>query len=134
MTGSRHLRNASKIMIECVALRDGFQVATYNGFLNLEIEGHFKVIIDCYIKKGCPPSSILLLMEDIWRLYHNLNIYNYCRIYREANRTTDYLAKKGIYMTNSNILWSDFPMDVKKFAFEDYYGLSLNQICKFSYL
>ena len=55
----------------------------------------------------------MLLMEDIWRLSHNLNIYNCCHIYREANRTTDCLVEKGIYMTNSNIWWSNFPKDVK---------------------
>ena len=103
MAGSRHLGNTSIIMAECVALIDGILVATHNGFSNLEIEGDSKVIINCYNKKGSSPSSIILLMEDIWRLSHNPNIYNCCHIYREANRTVDCLAKKGIYMTNSNI-------------------------------
>ena len=80
MAESRHLDNASIIMMECVALRDGILVATYNGFSNLEIEGNFKVIIDCYNKKGNSPSSIMLLMKDIWRISHNLNIYNYYRM------------------------------------------------------
>ena len=75
----------------------------------------------------------MMLMEDIWRLSHNLNIYNCCHIYREANRIVDCLAKKCIYMTDSNIWWLEFPRDVKKFTFEDYCGLSFNQICKFSY-
>ena len=48
-------------------------------------------------------------------------------------RTIDCLAKKGIFNTNSIIWWSDFPRDVRKFAFEDYCGLSFNQICKLSY-
>ena len=46
VAGSRHLGNASIIMVECVALRDGILVATYNGFSNLEIEGDSKVILD----------------------------------------------------------------------------------------
>ena len=75
----------------------------------------------------------MLLMEDIWRLSHNLNIYNCCHIYKETNRTTDCLAKIDIYMTNSNNWWPDFPMNVKNFAFEDYYDLFFNRICKFSY-
>ena len=75
----------------------------------------------------------MLLMEDIWRLSHNLNTYSCCHIYREPTRTTYCLANKGIYSTNSNILWSEFPRYVKKFAFEDYCSLSFDRICKFSY-
>ena len=72
-------------------------------------------------------------MEDIWRLSQDLNIYKCGHIYRKANRTTDCLAKKGIYNTNPNIRCSDFPRDVKKFGFEDYCGLSFNRMSKFPY-
>ena len=78
MVGSKHLVNASIINAKCVAL------ISCNGFFNLEIEGDSKVIIDCYNKKSSLPSSIILLMEDIWGLAHNLNIFNCCHIYREA--------------------------------------------------
>ena len=104
IAGSRHLGYASMIIIaNCVVLRDGILVAIYNSFTNLEIEGDSEVNIDCYKRKSNSPSSIILLMEDIWRLSQDLNIYNCCHIYREANRTTDCLAKKGIYNTNPNI-------------------------------
>ena len=68
-------------------------------------------------------------MEDIWKLSRDLNIYRCCHIYREANRTTDCLAKKGICNTDSNIWWLDFPRYVRKFAFEDYCGPSFNRFC-----
>ena len=54
----------------------------------------FKVIINCYNKRSSSPSSIFLLMEDIWKLSQDLNIYNYGYIFREENRTTDCLTKK----------------------------------------
>ena len=56
-----------------------------------------KVIIDYYNKIGSSPSSIILLMEDIRSLSQNLNIDRSCHIYREANRITYCLIKKGIY-------------------------------------
>ena len=89
MAGSRHLGNASIITAKCGALRDGILAAIYNSFSNLDIEGDSKVVIDCYNKKSSSPSSIILLMEDNWRLSHNLSIYNCCHIYREANQITD---------------------------------------------
>ena len=42
------------------------------------------------------PSYIMLLMEDIWKLSQDLNIYNCRHIYKEANRIADCLANKGI--------------------------------------
>ena len=134
MTGSRHLGIASIITTVCVALRDGVLAARLNGFFNLEIEGDSKVIIDCYKTKSSLPSSIILLIEDIWGLTQDLNILNCCHIYREANRITDCLAKKGICNTNSVIWWSEFPKDVRNFAFEDYCGTSFNCICRMSYM
>ena len=46
MAASRHLDNASKIIAECMVLKDGVLVAKHNGFLDLEIEGDCKVIIN----------------------------------------------------------------------------------------
>ena len=80
MVRRRHLGNVLIIMTKYVALRDDILTATYNGFSNMEIEGDFKVIVDYYNEKGNSPSSIMLLMENIWRLCHNLIIY-YCHIY-----------------------------------------------------
>ena len=86
MVESRYLDNASIINTECVALRDGVLAAILNGFFNLKIEGDFKVIINCYNKKSSLSSSIILLIEDIWGLDQNLDIFNCCHIYRKANR------------------------------------------------
>ena len=112
-------------------MRDGILAAIYNDFTNLEIEGDSKVIIYCYNRR-C--SSIILHMEDILRLYQDLNIYNCGNIYRETNRTTNCLAKKGIYNTICNIWCSNFPRNVLKFDFEDYCDLFFNRMCKFPYL
>ena len=68
VAGIRHSGNALIIIAKCVTLRDGVLIATHNGFTNLEIEGDCKVIRDCHNKKSSLPSSIDLLMEDIWRL------------------------------------------------------------------
>ena len=127
----RHIGNASIVIAEYVALRVDVLAAIYNYFTNLEIEGDSKVIIDCYNRRSSSPSSIILLMKDIWRLSQDLNIYKCGHIYREVNRTTICLAKKYIYDTNLNIWFSNFPRDVIKLGFKDYYGLSFNRMCKF---
>ena len=46
MAANRRLDNASKIIMECMALKDGVLAVKNNGFLYLEIEGDSKVIIN----------------------------------------------------------------------------------------
>ena len=48
-----------------MVLRDDVLVVKNNEFLNLEIEGNLKIIIDCNNNKNNIPSSIALLIEDI---------------------------------------------------------------------
>ena len=62
---SRHIGNPSIIIAECMTLRDDMLAAKNNRFLNLEIEGDSKIIIDCNNKKNNIHSSIMLLMKDI---------------------------------------------------------------------
>ena len=134
MTASRHIGNASIIIAECMALRDDMLVAKNNEFLNLDIESDSRIVIDCYNKKSNIPSSIMLLMEDIWKLIQDLNIYDCCHIYREANRIAYCLAKKGICNLESIIWLSNFPKDVRKFSFKDYCDSFFNRICRYSTL
>ena len=51
--------------MECVALRDDILTVIYNDFINFQIEGDFKVIINCYNRRSSSPSSIVPLMKDI---------------------------------------------------------------------
>lgn len=65
---NRFLYNASIIIAEGMPLRYDILDAKYNGFLNLEIEGDFKGVINCYNKKSSFHSLVILLINDIWSL------------------------------------------------------------------
>ena len=101
-----------------------------NGFFKLEIEGDSKIVIDYYNKRINIPHPIRLLMEDIWKLSHDLNIYGCDHVYREANRIADCLAKKGFGIIKSRIWSSTFPKDATNLSFEDYCGSLSNRFCK----
>ena len=60
-------------------------------------------LIMCYNKKINIPISIMLLMEDIWKLAQDLNIYICQHVYQEANITVDCLANKGISILESSV-------------------------------
>ena len=65
-------------------LRYGVLAVRNNGFLNLEIEGDSKIVIDYCNRKSNSSSSIILLMRDLRRFYYEY--FNYYHIYLEANR------------------------------------------------
>ena len=50
MVASKHIGNASIIIAKCTTLRNGMLAVKNNGFLNLEIEGDSKIVINCYNK------------------------------------------------------------------------------------
>ena len=76
MVASRHISNVLIIIAECMALKDDMLTTKNNEFVNLQIEGDSKIVIDCYNKKSNTPSSIMLLMEDILKLSQDLYIYD----------------------------------------------------------
>ena len=119
MAASRHIGNVLIIITKCMILRDDILAVKNKEFLNLEIEGDLKIVIDCYNKKNNIPSSIILLMEDIWKLSYDLYINDCSYIYKEINRIIDCLAKKNICNLESIIWWLNFPYDVRKFNFKD---------------
>ena len=62
------MNNVSIIITECKDSIDGVLVSKNNEFLNLEIEGDSKVVLNSYNKKSNIPSYIMLLIEDIWKI------------------------------------------------------------------
>ena len=62
------MNNVSIIIAECKDSIDGVLVSKNNEFLNLEIEGDSKVVLNSYNKKSNIPSYIMLLIEDIWKI------------------------------------------------------------------
>lgn len=98
---------------------------------NLEIEDDSKIEIDYYNKKINIPSSILLLMEDIGKLSHDLNIYVCRHVYREVNRTTDYLAKKGLSIIDSSVWWLNF-LKMLKILVLMIIVVQFNHVCEIS--
>ena len=112
-----------------MTLRDGKFAAKNNGFLNLEIENDSKIIVDSYNRKINIHVSIMLLMENIWKLAHDLDIYICRHVYKEENRTANCLAKKRISILESSVWWSNFLNDMVNVSFEDYCGYFFNGIC-----
>ena len=76
----------------------------------------------------------MLLMEDICKVSQGLCVYECRQVYREANRTVNCLAKKGIGILDSYYWLSNFHKDVTDISYEDYCGSRFNRLCQFHVL
>ena len=81
MAACKHVGKSSIIVIECMALRDGTFAAKNKRYSNLDIKGDSNIVIDCYNKIINIHRSIMLLMEDNWKLSHGLHIYECDHVY-----------------------------------------------------
>ena len=100
-----------------------YLVSRDNGFSNLEIEEDSKLIIDSYNKKSSITNEFNYskgYLEAICVLF-DLNIDNCCCICRKTNRSINCLIKKCIYNDDSKFLELEFPRDIRKFVFKDFW-------------
>lgn len=65
VTVSGHMANTLIIIVQCMVFQDSVLLIKNNKFLNLEIEGGSKIVIDSYNKNNIIFNSIMLLMKDI---------------------------------------------------------------------
>ena len=65
MVTCKHISNSLIIIVEYTVLRDYMLVLKRESFLNLEIEGNSKIVIDCYNKIINILNYILSLMKYI---------------------------------------------------------------------
>ena len=82
------------------------------GYSNLDIEGDSKIDIDRYNEMINIFGSIMLSMEDIWKLSQGLHTYECQHAYKKVNRIINCLAKKGISIIDFSIWLANFPKDV----------------------
>jgi len=93
--GSRFLEQASILVAEATAMRDGIRTALQAGFRRLEVEGDNQIVIKAVLKHIQAPWQIATIIEDIWNMVADCEIVLFRHIYREGNMAADWMAKYG---------------------------------------
>ena len=108
-----------------------FLTVKNNVFLNIENDS--KIVINCYNKKSNISSCIILLMDNIQKLFHDLNIYDCCHIYRKTNRIVDCLTRNVFFIQNQSFSGQISLKMLENLVFKDhrdsYFNHFVNQIC-----
>lgn len=78
-------------LAEALALRNGLLLPIENNILHTSIEGDNLLIIQFLHKRAQCSWKIQLLMDDVKNRLTHFDSYTARHIYREANRTPDYI-------------------------------------------
>ena len=97
-----HYGEASTLVAEARALKNGIIVAIQAGYQNMISEGDNNTIIQALQGIFHVPWKITRILEDVglWLTMINCTIINY--IFREANQATNQLAKTGHSITTTH--------------------------------
>ena len=95
-------------MVEWWALRDGLTLAIQLGINQLEVELDAKVIMEMH-SADCPNRSYAPLLCDCRSLMVRFMQVRVGYVFREANKCTDLLAKRGCSMMENFVVFNTSP-------------------------
>jgi len=107
--GTRFLENASILVAEATALRDGIRTALQAGHYRLEVEGDNQIVIHAVQNHILPPWQIAPIIEDIWNMIPSCESIAFSHIYREGNLAADWMAKYGCLLRSHYISYFPSP-------------------------
>ena len=101
--GVRFLEQASILVAEATAMRDGVRAAIQAGFSRLEVEGDNQIVIQAVQKQIQVPWQIAPILEDIWNMITCCESVLFKHTYREGNMAVDWMAKYGCVVKSHSL-------------------------------
>ena len=126
---ARRIGKTSSFLAELWALRDGLQLYLQIQGQVVLIELDSKTIVDAFNSQAYSNTIVSSIMDDCRHMI--LRILQTCfrHIYREANRSADYLAKLGTSIEGDFIVFHSPPVDLVSILEADASGLHVNRLC-----
>nr|XP_011468499.1 PREDICTED: uncharacterized protein LOC101309181 [Fragaria vesca subsp. vesca] len=91
---------------EATALRDNLVKARDRGYMNVQVEGDSKLVIDAINGKLSPPWRLQKIVQDIRTIATSFSSVCFNHVYREANFVADAFANEGHQLPNGRE-WQD---------------------------
>ena len=105
----RSIGHTANVMAEWWALRDGLTLVIQLGINQLEVELDAKVTVEMLNGADCPNRSYAPLLCDCRSLIARFMQVRVGHVFREANKCTDFLAKRGYSMTENFAVFDASP-------------------------
>ncbi|KAL6144672.1 hypothetical protein ACLB2K_055363 [Fragaria x ananassa] len=91
---------------EATALRDSLVKARDRGYMNVQVEGDSKLVIDAINGKLSPPWRLQKIVQDIQTIATSFSSVCFNHVYRETNFVADAFANEGHQLPNGR-KWQD---------------------------
>ena len=109
---ARAIGTTTNVAAELWALRDGINLCLSLNLAAIEIELDAKVVIDLLEKDGDYPNKNDIIVADCREGLKKFSSVKIQHCFREANKGTDALARKGALLSQDFTVSSQLPMDV----------------------
>ena len=116
---ARNIGITTSFQAELWAIRDGLSLCVDRKFSAVEVDLDAKSVIDVLTSPSCSNNLIYPLVDDCRLLATQISQIKFNHCYREANRSTDKLARLGEVQDSCFEIFARPPVDVvRTFKFE----------------
>ena len=110
---SRKIGRTTSFLVELWALRDRLHLCLSKNHLDVEVELDAKIIVDALTTTQQSDQLVSPLMDDCRFLATRFNHIQFKHCYREANKCTDGLTRKGITQIDDFLVYEYPPVEPK---------------------
>ncbi|KAL6178335.1 hypothetical protein ACLB2K_049853 [Fragaria x ananassa] len=107
---AKSFENATIPTVEATTLRDSLAKAKDQGFLNIQVEGDSKMVIDAINERISTRWRLLKIIQDIRMITRSFNTISFKHIFREANFVVDAITHEGHLLPNGRTWMGSCPL------------------------
>ena len=126
---ARRIGSTNSFLAELWALRDGLHLCLQANAHSVIIEVDAKAIMDAFNSPTSYDAFVSPIMEDCRLMANRIPQRRFRYIYREANKSADFLARLGLLLDTEFVVFSSPPVDLSSLLEADAIGLFVNRLC-----
>ena len=126
---SRRIGIANSFTAELWALRDGLLLCRQLNVQAVAIELDASAIVDAFSHQSAANTIVSSILDDCKLLMNQIPQTSISHVYREANKSADWLASFGLNLDSNFVLWNGLPVDLIPILEADSRGLYSSRHC-----
>ncbi|WCJ44200.1 RNA-directed DNA polymerase (reverse transcriptase)-related family protein [Euphorbia peplus] len=126
---SKKIGSCSVLKAELWGILEGLKMSWDMGLRKVQVEVDNQLCVDLIGRSYCTPNDVAALLMEIQEYIGRSWEINVCHIYREANRSADWMANLGDTLPLGLHLFTHAPAGVCSIVIQDNMGISFLRFC-----
>ncbi|KAL6181324.1 hypothetical protein ACLB2K_047979 [Fragaria x ananassa] len=120
LAAAKSFGNATISTVEATTLRDSPAKGKDQDFLNIQVKGNSKVVIDAINERISTRWRLLKIIQDFRMIARSFNTISFKHIFRYANFVADAITHEGHLLPNGRTWMGSYPLiATRAFLFDD---------------